>query len=78
MGKTLADLRRVTGDETFFPCTPYDITSRPHYTCHMGTENSSVETRSRARRFAETLGAYHSDTSIDGAIHSLLLKIRLL
>jgi NAD+ synthase (glutamine-hydrolysing) len=69
-GKTLADLRRVTGDETFFPRTPHDIVSRLLHTCYMGTENSSVETRSRARGLAKTLGAYHSDISIDEAIHA--------
>jgi NAD+ synthase (glutamine-hydrolysing) len=37
-GKTLADLRRVTGDETFFPRTPHDIASRLLHTCYMGTE----------------------------------------
>jgi NAD+ synthase (glutamine-hydrolysing) len=68
--KTLADLRRVTGDENFFPRTPRDIVSRLLHTCYMGTENSSVETRSRARRLAKTLGAYHSDISIDEAIHA--------
>jgi NAD+ synthase (glutamine-hydrolysing) len=68
--KTLADLRRVTGDENFFPRTPHDIVSRLLHTCYMGTENSSMETRSRARRLAQTLGAYHSDISIDEAIHA--------
>lgn len=68
--KTLADLRRVTGDETFFPRAPHDIVSRLLHTCYMGTENSSVSTRSRARRLAENLGSYHSDISIDEAIHA--------
>ena len=74
--KTLADLRRVTGDETFFPRTPRDIVSRLLHTCYMGTENSSVETRSRARGLAKTLGSYHSDISIDEAIyaHELIIE----
>ena len=66
----LVDLRRVTGEETFFPHTPHDIVSRLFHTCYMGTENSSVETRSRARRLGEKLGVYHSDISIDEAIHA--------
>lgn len=69
-GNTLADLRRVSGDETFLPRGPHDIVSRLLHTCYMGTENSSVVTRSRAKILAETLGAYHSDISIDEAIHA--------
>lgn len=31
--KTLADLRRVTGEETFIPTTPQEIVSRLFHTC---------------------------------------------
>lgn len=74
--KTLADLRRVTGDSKFSPRTPQEIVSRLFHTCYMGTENSGEETRSRARRLSETLGAYHSDISIDEAItaHELIIE----
>lgn len=74
--KILTDLRRVTGDETFFPRTPHEIVSLLLHTCYMGTQNSSVETRSRAERLAEELGAYHSDISIDEAIqaHELIIE----
>jgi hypothetical protein len=39
-------------------------------------ENSGEETRSRARRLSETLGAYHSDITIDEAItaHELIIQ----
>jgi NAD+ synthase (glutamine-hydrolysing) len=66
--KTLADLRRVTGEETFILTTPQEIVSRLFHTCYMGTKNSSEERRSRARGLAETLGAFHSDISFDEAI----------
>lgn len=65
---TLDDLRRVTGDKTFMPETPREIVSRLLHTCYMGTVNSGDDTRSRARRLAEQLGAYHSDISIDEAV----------
>ncbi|KDN62121.1 putative glutamine-dependent NAD(+) synthetase [Colletotrichum sublineola] len=67
---TLDDLRRVTGDKTFMPETPQEIVSRLLHTCYMGTINSGDDTRSRARRLAEELGAYHSDISIDEAVQA--------
>ncbi len=35
--KTLADLRRVTGDQEFSPKSPQEIVSRLFHTCYMGT-----------------------------------------
>jgi NAD+ synthase (glutamine-hydrolysing) len=74
--KTLTDLRRVTGDTKFSPKTPQEIVSRLFHTCYMGTVNSGDETRTRARKLGETLGAYHSDISIDEAItaHELIIE----
>ncbi|KND93209.1 Glutamine-dependent NAD(+) synthetase [Tolypocladium ophioglossoides CBS 100239] len=65
---TLQDLRRVTGDENFTPVTPQDIVSRLLHTCYMGTVNSSEETEGRAKRFAEMIGAYHSNIAIDETV----------
>ncbi|KAL0934142.1 glutamine-dependent NAD(+) synthetase [Colletotrichum truncatum] len=65
---TLEDLRRVTGEKTFMPESAQEITSRLLHTCYMGTINSGDDTRSRALRLAEKLGAYHSDISIDEAV----------
>ncbi|PMD48798.1 glutamine-dependent NAD(+) synthetase with GAT domain-containing protein [Hyaloscypha variabilis F] len=74
--KTLTDLRRVTGDAKFSPKSPQEIVSRLFHTCYMGTVNSGDETRTRARKLGETLGAYHSDISIDEAItaHELIIE----
>lgn len=66
--KTVTDLRRVTGDKNFSPSTPLEIVSRLLHTCYMGTVNSGDDTRSRAKRLAERLGAYHSDINIDETI----------
>ncbi|KAK1456513.1 glutamine-dependent NAD(+) synthetase [Colletotrichum cuscutae] len=67
---TLDDLRRITGDETFMPETPQEVVSRLLHSCYMGTVNSGDDTRTRARRLAEVLGAYHSDISIDEAVQA--------
>ncbi|POR32474.1 NAD+ synthase (Glutamine-hydrolysing) [Tolypocladium paradoxum] len=65
---TLADLRRVTGIKDFTPKSPYEIVNRLLTTCYTGTVNSSDETRSRAERLAEKLGAWHLSIPIDGVI----------
>jgi NAD+ synthase (glutamine-hydrolysing) len=38
----------------------------------MGSKNSSVETRSRARELANALGSYHVDCNIDDIVESAL------
>lgn len=37
----------------------------------MGTENSSPETRSRAKELAEAIGAYHIDLNMDSCVKSI-------
>jgi NAD+ synthase (glutamine-hydrolysing) len=69
---TLADLRRVTGLKDLVPKTPDEIVNLLLTTCYMGTENSSDETRSRAQRLAEKLGAWHLGISIDAAVQANL------
>lgn len=67
---TLADLRRVTGLPDLVPKSPEEIVNLLLTTCYQGTVNSSDETRSRAKRLAERLGAYHLDISIDEAVEA--------
>lgn len=67
---TLADLRRVTGDNNFTPQTPHEIVSRLLTTCYMGTVNSSPDTKGRAARLAEKIGAHHLDITIDEAVEA--------
>ncbi|KAI1880261.1 hypothetical protein JX265_001882 [Neoarthrinium moseri] len=68
---TLDDLRRVTGEPEFTPKTPQEILGRLLHTCYMGTKNSSTDTRSRAQRLAQKIGAYHSDTNIDETVDAM-------
>lgn len=37
----------------------------------MGTENSSKETRQRAKDFAEAIGAYHLDLNMDSVVNAV-------
>ncbi|KAI1611005.1 glutamine-dependent NAD(+) synthetase [Exophiala viscosa] len=65
---TLADLRRITGEPDLTVKTPQDIVKRLLHTCYMGTQHSGSHTRSRAKRLAEHVGAFHSDLGIDDTI----------
>lgn len=58
--QVLADVRRIAGeasDSLWVPATPQEIAHRIFVTCYMGTENSSAETRNRARDLAKAIGA---------------------
>jgi NAD+ synthase (glutamine-hydrolysing) len=74
--KTLSELRRITGEEHLVPETPQDIVSRLLHTCYMGTVNSGEHTRSRAKRLAQRIGAFHSDVNIDETVsaHEAIIK----
>ena len=50
------------------PCV---LANRLLYTCYIGTENSSRDTRKRAKQLAEQIGAYHLDVNMDGLVNAL-------
>ena len=55
----IADARRMTGepeDSEYLPTDPKEFCNRIFHTCYMGTENSSAETRLRAKQLAEAIG----------------------
>jgi NAD+ synthase (glutamine-hydrolysing) len=65
----VADVRRVVGaDEAYRPDDPAELASRLLFTAYMGTQNSSRETRRRAKRLAAEIGATHLDLKIDGVV----------
>lgn len=58
-GQVIADARRLAGepeDSTYIPTDPREFCGRIFHTCYMGTENSSVETRKRARDLSAAIG----------------------
>jgi len=55
----------------WLPSTPNEFCSLIFHTCFMGSTNSSMETRSRAKDLAETIGAYHTDLNIDSVVSAL-------
>jgi NAD+ synthase (glutamine-hydrolysing) len=66
--QVIADARRIAGepeDSNYVPTDARELCGRIMHTCYMGTENSSPETRGRAKELAEALGRsvppiYHS------------------
>ncbi|THH00580.1 hypothetical protein EW026_g1977 [Hermanssonia centrifuga] len=67
--QVIADVRRIAGeleDSTWLPTDPRELSNRIFHTCYMGTENSSIETRGRAKELAEAIGSANVDESLRG------------
>jgi NAD+ synthase (glutamine-hydrolysing) len=65
--QVIADARRITGepeDSSYIPSDPREFAHRIFHTCYMGTENSSVETRRRAKQLADAIGRYVRSTQL--------------
>ncbi|ODQ77256.1 hypothetical protein BABINDRAFT_163755 [Babjeviella inositovora NRRL Y-12698] len=56
----------------WIPTDPQDFASRIFHTCFMGTENSSTETRSRAKELAAVIGSYHVDFNMDTLVSAVV------
>lgn len=57
--QVIADARRIAGepeDSGYIPSDPREFAGRIFHTCYMGTENSSAETRNRAKNLAGAIG----------------------
>jgi len=86
----IADARRIAGepgDSNYVPTDARKLCGRTMHTCYMGTENSSSETRGRAKELAEALGSsspifitlfwpdrnvsYHMDVNMDTIVTAL-------
>ncbi|PID85334.1 MAG: NAD(+) synthase [Chloroflexi bacterium] len=67
--QVIADARRIVGAaDGYVPTDPAELASRLFYTCYMGTQNSSQETRRRAKQLAGEIGASHLDINIDSVV----------
>lgn len=59
--QVIIDARRIAGeteDSDYLPLDPKEFASRIFHTCYMGTENSSAETRRRAKQLSGAIGRY--------------------
>ncbi|OBZ66727.1 Glutamine-dependent NAD(+) synthetase [Grifola frondosa] len=72
--QVIADARRIAGepeDSAYIPIDPREFAKRIFHTCYMGTENSSIETRQRAKDLAEAIGSYHIDLDMDAVVTAI-------
>ena len=75
--QVIADARRIVGeadDSAYVPTDAREFCGRIFHSCYMGTQNSSNETRQRAKDLAQAIGCYHVDLNMDsvvGAVQSL-------
>lgn len=73
-----ADVRRIAGagePKDWLPRSAQDLCNKLLATVYMGMENqSSKETRSRAQRLADAIGAYHTGT-LQGSLDDLDVKL---
>ncbi|KAH8997827.1 glutamine-dependent NAD synthetase with GAT domain-containing protein [Lactarius hatsudake] len=78
--QVIADARRIVGEpegSEYVPTDPRELCGRILHTCYMGTENSSAETRRRARELAEAIGSYHLDLNMDHVVTALRTLFQL-
>ncbi|CUM67258.1 uncharacterized protein PRCAT00004951001 [Priceomyces carsonii] len=70
--QVLKDIQALTHDPSFIPQKPQDVAGRLFYSSFMGTENSSKETRARAKDLAEDIGSYHVDMNMDTLVAAVV------
>lgn len=57
--QVIADARRIASEpeeSSYIPTDAREFCNRIFHTCYMGTENSSVDTRHRAKELAQAIG----------------------
>jgi NAD+ synthase (glutamine-hydrolysing) len=72
--QVIADARRIVGEpegSDYVPTDARELCGRIMHTCYMGTENSSAETRGRAKELAEAIGRSVSFCSLPPSFQAL-------
>ncbi|KAJ2714486.1 glutamine-dependent NAD(+) synthetase [Coemansia spiralis] len=70
--QTIEDVRRCVGASDYVPQSAAELAGRLFYTCYMGTENSSAETRARAAQLAQSVGSYHTSLAMDTVVAAIV------
>ncbi|ODV64728.1 glutamine-dependent NAD(+) synthetase with GAT domain-containing protein [Hyphopichia burtonii NRRL Y-1933] len=70
--QVLKDVQMLTHESDFIPKTPQEVAARLFYTSFMGTVNSSIDTRSRAKELSEKVGSYHIDMNMDTLVTAVV------
>lgn len=71
--QVINDARKITRSaDDWIPATPQELANKMFHSCFMGTENSSIETRSRSKYLAKWIGSYHVDLNMDSLVGSVV------
>nr|XP_012613089.1 glutamine-dependent NAD(+) synthetase isoform X5 [Microcebus murinus] len=70
--EVLADVQTIVNEISYTPEDPRELCGRVLTTCYMASENSSQETRDRARELAQQIGSHHLGLSIDPAVRAVV------
>ncbi|KAF7116328.1 hypothetical protein CNMCM5793_004494 [Aspergillus hiratsukae] len=72
--QVIKDVRRLCAEpegSTWLPSTNQEVCNRIFHTSFMGTQNSSKETRERAKGLSAEIGSYHLDFNFDTVVTAL-------
>ncbi|PLW51740.1 hypothetical protein PCASD_00524 [Puccinia coronata f. sp. avenae] len=70
--QVIDDTIRITGESPdYVPLDARELCNKIFHTCYMGTENSSPETRKRAKDLASAIGSYHTDLNMDAVVTAI-------
>ncbi|KAG7473661.1 hypothetical protein MATL_G00098210 [Megalops atlanticus] len=70
--QVLKDVQQVVNNCTYTPEDPKELCGRLFTTCYMASENSSEDTRNRAKELAAQIGSTHISLNIDMAVKGIL------
>uniref|UniRef100_A0A7N6BW62 Glutamine-dependent NAD(+) synthetase n=1 Tax=Anabas testudineus TaxID=64144 RepID=A0A7N6BW62_ANATE len=70
--QVLEDVRRVVGEQSYYPQSPRDLCGHIFTTCYMASENSSSDTCNRAKDLSNQIGSTHININIDIAVKGIL------
>ncbi|CCD23855.1 glutamine-dependent NAD(+) synthetase NDAI_0C01950 [Naumovozyma dairenensis CBS 421] len=71
--QVIYDVRKLTrSSDDWIPTDPQELASKFFHTCFMGTENSSIETRTRSKELSRHIGSYHVDLNMDSLVTSVV------
>ncbi|KAJ8208952.1 hypothetical protein LV164_003725 [Aspergillus fumigatus] len=72
--QVIKDVRRLCAEpegSTWLPRTSQEVCNRIFHTSFMGTQNSSKETRDRAKALSTEIGSYHIDFNFDTVVTAI-------
>ncbi|XP_069950909.1 glutamine-dependent NAD(+) synthetase isoform X2 [Cherax quadricarinatus] len=70
--KVLEDVRRIVSQADYVPRDRRELCGRIFHTVYMATENSSLETKARAKLLSQQIGSYHIPVTIDSMVSAAL------